>query len=156
MTEDTDSEATGDDATSDPNLGSSESILSRLEDLEDDAAEDERKYLLQVASPDYTDRLRAAAKDLLSEPDDFKVGDLVTWKPALRNRYFPANGAPAVVLGLTPGEVSAETNPASVFFGEPLDLRLGVIEGDGDLIVLHYDQRRFTHWHPEAADQDDE
>lgn len=126
-----------------------EDVLARLEDLEDledEASEDERLYLEQVASSDYPDRLRAACAALLKEPENFEVGDLVMWKPALRNRYFPAPGAPAVVLGFAPGRVSDERNPGSALFDEPLDLQLGVIEGDGDLIVFHYDRRRFTRW----------
>jgi hypothetical protein len=157
MTQDpdsTDTEANGDTDVSEGD--SAESLLTRIEELKDDGDQQEARYLQQVARPDYADRLQAAAQRLLDQSVNFKVGDLVTWKPALRNRYFPAEGAPAVVVGTTPARISAESDPVSPLFNEPLDLQLGVIDADGEFFVYYYDRRRFTHWHPGKSAESNE
>jgi hypothetical protein len=130
----------------------SKSLLAEIEQLTDEADKQEAMYLRQVASPDYASRLKAAAERLLEQPLDFNTGDLVTWKAGLRNRYYPANDAPAVVVGTAPGRVSDERNPGSVLFDEPLDLQLGIIDADGDFIAFYYDRRRFTHWPPRSSE----
>ena len=87
----------------------------------------------------------------LSTAHAFKPGDLVCWKPGLRNRRLPRDGKPAVVL-----EVHAEPlhdnerDSANTYFREPLNLVLGVFlpEGEhrGDFLTWHFDGRRFQAW----------
>jgi hypothetical protein len=87
----------------------------------------------------------------LSTRHRFKPGDLVGWKPGLRNRKVPSYGAPAIVIEvldepvLDKGEESGST-----YYREPHDLILGVLwdrdPGRGDFVTFHFDSRRFQPW----------
>lgn len=81
----------------------------------------------------------------------FTPGDLVAWKPGLKNRLFPRYGQPAVVIARLEQPVyDSEKDSGSCYFHEPLDLVLGMIwdrdPGRGNLITFHYDSRRFQPW----------
>ncbi len=85
---------------------------------------------------------------LLSQRHAFAPGDRVTWKPGLKNKRFPRYGYPAVVIEVLESPLlDAEDEAGSPYFREPLDLVLGVIAEDGpgrgDLLLYHYDSRRF-------------
>jgi hypothetical protein len=89
------------------------------------------------------ERLRTAFKGY-SDPDEFSPGQLVQWKEALRNRQLPEYGQSAVVLEVLDQPVVSEAEPVdSPYYREPLDLVLGVIDGDGDLAAFHFNGRRF-------------
>jgi hypothetical protein len=98
--------------------------------------------------------LRAVLRDrfaALTPPHDFSPGDLVTWKPGLKNRRIPRYGEPAVVVSVLDSPIS-DTDPesGSTYFREPLNLVLGVIwdgeRGRGDFVTFHFDGRRFQPW----------
>ncbi len=74
----------------------------------------------------------------------FKVGDIVQWKEGLKNRLFPEYEVPAIVLAVleTP-LIEAEERVGSPNYNEPLDLKLGVIDDDGDLVSFYFDGNRF-------------
>lgn len=81
----------------------------------------------------------------------FQPGDLVCWKPGLRNRHFPQYGVPAVVLEVLDVPVrDSEQESGCTYFREPLDIVLGVFldEGEhrGDFLAWHFDSRRFQPW----------
>jgi hypothetical protein len=84
------------------------------------------------------------AQEALTERHDFRPGQLVEWKTMLRNRQLPEYGQAAVVLEVLDEPVVNESEPAdSPYYREPLDLILGVIDGDGDVAAFHFDGRRF-------------
>lgn len=81
----------------------------------------------------------------------FKPGDLVCWKPGLRNRRFPCGGRPAVVLEvLTTPVLDTDADSGSTYYREPLDLVLGLFldEGEhrGNFLSWYFDGRRFQPW----------
>lgn len=81
----------------------------------------------------------------------FAPGDLVCWKPGMRNRRWPREGRPAVVLEVLPTPVTdSESETGSCYFREPLDLVLSLFmdEGEhrGDFLSWHFDSRRFQFW----------
>ncbi|MEE4420901.1 hypothetical protein [Streptomyces bugieae] len=79
-----------------------------------------------------------------SRRNEFKVGQLVTWKPHMRNRKLPEEGEPAIVVDfLTEPLYSERADEGSPYFREPLDLILAMIDDDGDLLCFHFDSRRF-------------
>jgi hypothetical protein len=47
--------------------------------------------------PEHISKLRTA-KDMFDKVYDFKAGDLVVWKKALRNKARPALNEPAIVM----------------------------------------------------------
>jgi hypothetical protein len=93
----------------------------------------------------------------LTTPNHFKTGDLVCWKPGLKNCRVPAYGMPAVALEVLAGEqLDNEQESGSLCFREPLSLVLGVFwdrePRRGDFMVFHFDDgRRFERWNPETS-----
>jgi hypothetical protein len=93
---------------------------------------------------------------LLNRPQGFKPGDLVCWKPGLKNRRIPAYGTPTVVLEVLKEPIAdSEQESGSTYFREPLSLVLGMIwdrePGRGNFVGFHFDGRRFELWDPETA-----
>ena len=88
---------------------------------------------------------------LLMQPHRFNPGELVTWKPGLKNKRYPRYGRPSVVIEVleTP-LLDREDKAGSTYFREPLDLVHGLIWDDGpsrgELVTFHYDSRRFQPW----------
>jgi hypothetical protein len=81
----------------------------------------------------------------------FAVGDLVTWKPGLRNRRLPRDGQPAVVMAVLETPITdGERESGSTYFNEPLDLVIGLFMESGPargaLLTWHVDGRRFRPW----------
>lgn len=101
---------------------------------------------------EYVGSLRSQFASLSSE-ESFSLGDLVVWKPLLKNRVRPAYGEPAIVVEVLDKPVrNTEADPSSTYFREPLDIVLGVLDDDGELVVYHFDSRRFTR-PPDTASQ---
>lgn len=74
----------------------------------------------------------------------FCPGELVVWKKGLRNKKMPKYDQPAVVVEqLEVPVISDEEGSGSPYFREPLDLVLGVIDSEGDLLMHYYDGARF-------------
>ena len=76
---------------------------------------------------------------------EFKVGDLVEWKPGMA---YKAVEGPFIVVEVLPEPLCNDENGAgSPYFMEPLDLVLGlwVPDRDGiqDFVCLYMDSRRF-------------
>jgi len=89
-----------------------------------------------------------------SEPDkDFEPGELVTWKDGLRNRAFPKDGFPAIVINklaepiYADGYYSTDSN-----YRDRLDIICGVVsepqsEHEPEAFLLfYYDSRRLQHF----------
>lgn len=87
----------------------------------------------------------------LQQRHAFAPGDLVTWKPGLKNKHAPGYGQPAVVVEvLTRPLHDRDDEAGSPYFREPLDLVLGVLPdagpAQGQLLLWHFDSRRFQPW----------
>jgi hypothetical protein len=75
---------------------------------------------------------------------DYGYGDFVEWIPGLRNRTIPAYGEPAVVISIDEQAFEDSTRDVnSGYFKEPIDLALGVLDQQDELVVFHFDSRRF-------------
>jgi len=75
---------------------------------------------------------------------EIAVGDLVTWKRGLKNKKYPQEGQYAKVIELLSKPlVNDKEDSGSPYFGEKLDLVLAIIDEDGELLLYHYDKRRF-------------
>jgi len=82
--------------------------------------------------------------DSLLNMHTFKKKQLVKWKEGLRNKKLPKDNEPAMVLEvLSEPLIQHETETGTPYFREPLDLVLAVLDEDNDLVVFHYDSRRF-------------
>ncbi len=87
-------------------------------------------------------RLRDLAESYM-QIHQFKPGDLVTWKPGLRNRVMPEYGEPIVVVEVYDEPIYDQTSDSSSsYFREPLHLRCLVVDKDGDALIFHFDAAR--------------
>ncbi|MDO5290066.1 MAG: hypothetical protein Q4F13_10610 [Pseudomonadota bacterium] len=126
-------------------------LLSKLSfKSESDPLLDEEDAYCGCTSQDVANTLRVRRQALM-QAHAFAPGDLVTWKPGLKNRQLPQYGEPAIVLQVLSEPVQdTEQESGSTYFREPLSLVLGVLlnEGDrrGDFLAWHFDGRRFAHW----------
>lgn len=74
----------------------------------------------------------------------FIPGCLVVWKEKMKNRKMPEYSQPAVVMEVLDCPViDPEKEVASCYYGEPLSVRLGFIDSDGDFVSYLFDKRRF-------------
>jgi len=79
------------------------------------------------------------------EPSCFQPGDLVHWKAGMKNKRLPELEQLAVVVEVLPVPIYDEDKGGSGrYFMEPLDIKLGMVDEDGDFVIFHYDSRRFT------------
>jgi hypothetical protein len=86
-------------------------------------------------------------KDLfqrLDAPNSFAKGQIIAWKPGLRNRMYPEYGEPVIVSAVLPTPVfdGSVVSAASPYFQEPLTLVIGIFRED-DLLEFRVDGRRF-------------
>ncbi len=82
---------------------------------------------------------------------EFHPGDLVTWKPGLKNRRWPTPGRPAVILEILDSPVfDGEKDSGDIYFHESLDLILGLFYETGphrgEFLSWHFNSRRFQPW----------
>ncbi|WP_295429302.1 hypothetical protein [uncultured Thiodictyon sp.] len=131
-------------------LLSSRELMSRIGLNEEDAAELREEAALDDLEGDLGAALRERFA-LLMTPQRFVPGDLVTWKPGLKNRRVPRYGSPAVVVAVLDQPIlDSEHESGGTYFREPLDLVLGVIwdrdPGRGDFLTFHFDGRRLQPW----------
>lgn len=88
-------------------------------------------------------RLKKIYESLISVTR-FEPGDIVQWKTSLKNRRYPEYEQPAIVLEvLSDPFFDDEDTTASPYYREPLDLKLGFFDQDGDLVSYYFDSRRF-------------
>ncbi len=70
----------------------------------------------------------------------FKPGDIVEWKPGLKNKR---GDGPFVVIGMLVVPVQDTVEDAgSPYFQERLDIVLGHFDSEGDFLMYHYDSKR--------------
>ena len=89
-----------------------------------------------------TERKRLTeAFEKLMEKNDFNPGDIVDWKPGMRNKQ---SYGPFIVVEVLDSPVLDNIDEAgSQYFREPLDIVLGKVVDDGERFVTHYyDSRR--------------
>jgi hypothetical protein len=107
------------------------------------------------------DRINERINDLVELRDRYetyhtlKPGMLVRWKAGLKNKKRPEYNEPAIVMEVMLDPLRDNGHDAgSAYYREPLDLTLGLIDGDGDFVIFHFDQRRFEPL-PVPADGED-
>jgi len=99
---------------------------------------------MTAIEPPSGELLRERLTSLLSQ-ECFQPGDLVQWKTGLKNKRLPKQDQLAVVVEMLSSPVTDEDKSSGgSYFMEPLDMKLGLIDEDGDFVIFHYDSRRFT------------
>jgi hypothetical protein len=80
----------------------------------------------------------------LAEPQKFEREDIVRWKKGLKNKTYPKEGQLAMVIEELSEPIVQDTRDSgSPYYREPLDLILALLDEDSELVIFHYDKRRF-------------
>ena len=83
------------------------------------------------------------AFDTFAEVNTFLPGDIIEWKPGMKNRR---GEGPYIVVKVLDTPVVPEFKTGTPLFNEPLDLAVGIIDvNDGEFMVYHVDSRRMQH-----------
>jgi len=89
-------------------------------------------------------KLKQKVDTLLQPTSTFNPFDVVKWKKGLKNKKYPEEEQLAMVIQeLEEPIIQSERDSGTPYFREPLDIILGVLDQDGDLMLYHYDKRRF-------------
>jgi len=89
-------------------------------------------------------KLKEKVSRLLQPLPKFNTGDVVKWKKGLKNKKSPKEEQLAMVIQeLDEPVIQGERDSGTPYFREPLDLILGFLDQEGDLMLYHYDKRRF-------------
>lgn len=108
----------------------------------------ERKVEKELSLDDFKNQVIELQKALknLDKKEDFRKGDLVEWKPLLKNRNHPEYSQPAIVIEvLQKNIVDAESDAGSPFFKETLNIKLGMFIKER-FLTFYYDKNRFQHY----------
>lgn len=82
-------------------------------------------------------------KTLYEEKNDFKVGDILSWKKQLKNRKFPDYNEPIIVLEILAEPIFDQSvEIGSAYFNERNDIKAGVYRDD-TLLTFYFDSQRF-------------
>ncbi|NEQ95715.1 MAG: hypothetical protein F6K30_03125 [Cyanothece sp. SIO2G6] len=115
-------------------------IAEILKDFSGKLSEDGEKK--SYGEDDLVELKRAC--DSFLKKEVFKVGQIVKWKTNLKNRKFPHQNQPAIVVQvLDEPIVSPDEEPGSPYFLEKLDIVLGVMTQDSVFLTFYYDSSRF-------------
>lgn len=120
-------------------------IIAALSEVKDNVGETEISIpATKSSSPSELAKEVMAAYEVFTKQNEFKIGQLVTWKDRMQNRTKPDYGQPAIIVEIfSKPKVDTTKSAGSPYFDEPLDLRLGFIDDDGDFMTLLFDSRRF-------------
>jgi len=98
----------------------------------------------QVDIEEYAEKLLSTTKRFQEEKHSFNEGDLVVWKKGLKHKQVPEYGVPAVVIKVLRETILDNEAPlASPYYREELDILLGILDDDDDLLCFYYDSKRF-------------
>ncbi len=115
-------------------------VMKLVEELAGQRAE----QLVSTHSPDHLQTLKELQAAYAAGPPDVEPGDVLRWKPGLKNRRIPNYGQPAIVTEvLDPPLNSLEESSGSAYFREPLTHLLGILDTDNELVIFHFDGSRF-------------
>lgn len=120
-----------------------ESPIEYWQLLEAERQRDENAYIEYTGTAEYTKHLLETF-NALQRVEEFAPGDLVQWKPRLKNQRYPHYGRPAVVIG--PIEPPLESENQTDGDTSKVDVLLGFLDGESDLRVYGYQSSRFTRW----------
>jgi len=82
--------------------------------------------------------LKQKVSSFLKESPKFEPGDVVRWKRGLKNKKYPKEGQLCIVIEEMEGDIiQGNRDSGSPYYREPL------LDDDSDLVIFHYDKRRF-------------
>jgi len=109
----------------------------------------QRTTVVNISS--LTSQLKVMYEKYTVPQEKFQPGDLIVWKQGLKNKKLPEEDTPVIVVEVLEDIIFDETKGSSgtSYFREPLDLKVGSIDDDGDFVIFHYDSKRFEKYSQE-------
>jgi len=118
-------------------------LLALLEKLSEVQTNDAAISTEEIYDESYIDKLKIAYNSML-ELHKFSKGQIVKWKKGLKNRRLPKENQPAIVWDVLSEPIIQDDRDAGTpYFREPLDIALALLDKEGDLVIFHYDSKRF-------------
>jgi len=118
-------------------------LLALLEKLSEVQTNDAAISTEEIYDESYIDKLKIAYNSML-ESHKFSKGQIVKWKKGLKNRRLPKENQPAIVWDVLSEPIIQDDRDAGTpYFREPLDIALALLDKEGDLVIFHYDSKRF-------------
>ena len=126
-----------------PSVEAVRQLLERV--LSGELSHDEVRELVEALAPEPVDPMVVLSLHArYSERASLAPGELVRWKPGLRNKRLPQYGDPAIVIDVLAEPVVDNQYAADTpYFRERLDVVLGVVDEDEDFVAFHFDSARF-------------
>lgn len=88
--------------------------------------------------------LLLAVQALTDKQAPFKVEDALVFKDHMRNRMLPKYGEVVIVSHVYTEPVFDTTDSSGLpGFNESFDIRIAMLDDDGDLVEMHADSRRY-------------
>ena len=109
---------------------------ARMETVEYESLSEEQKNSADYLA-DCLNKLTGTTSEKL------KCGDIVRWKSGMKCTKRPEYGQQCVVMETFPPHQSNKRGACASGFREPNDIRIGVLDDDGDLMIYLFDSRRF-------------
>jgi hypothetical protein len=99
---------------------------------------------LVVDLHEYAQNLKSALKAFHAPKEKFEIGQLVKWKANLKTALRPGYGEPAIVVSVLDEPIVDDRHDAgSPYYRQTLDIVLGVLGAERELLMFHFDSRRF-------------
>lgn len=96
-------------------------------------------------SSEYLLALKNSAAHLINQETKFKVGDIVEWKPKMRNKSTPYGKPMIITQVFNPPRIS-DSESGGAYFCEILDVACAETHPDGNILEYPYDSRRLQHF----------
>ncbi len=105
--------------------------------------------------PQNTHEALSDALRRIAVTSNIKVGDIIAWKPGLKNKRIPCYNEPVVVIEvLDPPVFDNDKDAGSAYFRDSLDIRVGFFRKN-DFVTFHHTSSRFQqHVRPFPIDDD--
>lgn len=113
--------------------------------MEAEREREERRYSEVATTEGYAALLGDAAASYTAV-EDFTIGQLIQWKPMMRNRPFPLEAVPAIVMRFIEAPRTVDGDGDAVM--EPDDLVVGVVDGGRIFRLMPVTAARFVAWEP--------
>lgn len=127
-----------------------ENLASTLGATDDDDDADENSEDMRNTP----DALQQAYVRFSQSYPSFAPGTIVRWKPGMKNKKRPKLDEPVIVVETLATPIfDTENDPGSPYFYEPLDVVVGMLDDDNDLVCWHLDSRRLEPWYLEGQCQ---
>ncbi|MCK9342317.1 MAG: hypothetical protein M0P33_00205 [Massilibacteroides sp.] len=124
-----------------------ESFIDKiLADASEFARSEDEKEEKELTVQEQIEEAKSAYRILNSEQYKFKPGDIIQFKPGMKNTYRPAYGQPVIVSRVleTPFIQMDNNDTGTPYFNTPVDIVVLMLSRDGEgWLEFHQDSRRY-------------